>query len=509
MVSGPIWTTRLRSEPRSSTMQATLDALSLKAFTKALSCLSRYGEELSIYATPESLSFSTTNSSKSAYCRFKYEKQFFSRYRLGVYHTARDEWDNEIEEVRSVTGQLLTKSLLSILKHRTVEKSVERCDLSIVEGNEAPNGEVEDEDHDSLESKLILRFHCKHGVVKTHRLLLLTPTSLMAPGVPDAANESRLTIGPKALKDLIDHFPVSKGAKSDPQLVWTFEDAEVGLKSVESSIDARGRGQLSTEITISADEFDVYEIYESPTTIAFHLREFNATIAFADSMSLCLDLRFTDPSAPLFIDVEGDSVEALFVISTSQVQGAPAGTQRTSSSQTVNNKKRERAPSAVRDTPRIKKSMKVVQPTDPPLYNRSDTHSRSSSHIPSTMPPPSAIPNRPFDRTLPLNHGSGSRPQARDKLPLFLPSSQMSTAEEVLRSTGLGVEHMDADELADLLEGEGEEVDFSQRQTIGDYCNDSMLVDQPDSLELLEGTGFGATQSSGATDKSFQPLFED
>ena len=62
----------------------------------------------------------------------------------------------------------------------------------------------------------------------------------MAPGVPDATNESRLTIGPKPLKDLIDHFPVAKGARSDPQLVWTFEDGEVGLKSMESSIDSRG-----------------------------------------------------------------------------------------------------------------------------------------------------------------------------------------------------------------------------------------------------------------------------
>ena len=78
------------------------------------------------------------------------------------------------------------------------------------------------------------------GVVKTHRLLLLTPASLMAPGALDASNESRLTIGPKALKDLLDHFPVSKGARSDPQLVWTFEENEVTLKSVESSIDSRG-----------------------------------------------------------------------------------------------------------------------------------------------------------------------------------------------------------------------------------------------------------------------------
>ena len=62
----------------------------------------------------------------------------------------------------------------------------------------------------------------------------------MVPGVPDTSNESRLTIGPKALKDLIEHFPVAKVNRSDPQLVWTFDDTEVGLKSLESSIDSRG-----------------------------------------------------------------------------------------------------------------------------------------------------------------------------------------------------------------------------------------------------------------------------
>ena len=85
-------------------MQATLDAVSLKGkrssdekivellkthatlvFSRALNYLSKYGDELSIYATSEFLSFSATNSSKSAYCRFKYDRPFFSRYRLGAY----------------------------------------------------------------------------------------------------------------------------------------------------------------------------------------------------------------------------------------------------------------------------------------------------------------------------------------------------------------------------------------------------------------------------------------
>lgn len=117
----------------------------------------------------------------------------------------------------------------------------------------------------------------------------------MTPGAPNPTNESRLIIGPKALKDLLDHFPIAKGARSDPQLVWTFDEGEVVLKSMESSIDSRGifnhssardyslndcpgKGQLSTEISISSEEFDVYDVAETPTTLAFHLREFNASV---------------------------------------------------------------------------------------------------------------------------------------------------------------------------------------------------------------------------------------
>lgn len=103
-------------------MFATLDASALKretrqcsvlyrtdicrlAFTKALTCLSRYGDDLSIYATAETISLSTTNSSKSAYCRFKYTRQFFSKYSVSSPHTYVDE-----EEEYFVTGQLLTKA---------------------------------------------------------------------------------------------------------------------------------------------------------------------------------------------------------------------------------------------------------------------------------------------------------------------------------------------------------------------------------------------------------------
>ena len=57
---------------------------------------------------------------------------------------------------------IIYQSLLAVLKHRTVEKSVEKCELSIVDGD-VNQGDSSDEERDTLESQLIVRLHCKHG----------------------------------------------------------------------------------------------------------------------------------------------------------------------------------------------------------------------------------------------------------------------------------------------------------------------------------------------------------
>lgn len=481
----------------------------------------KYGEELTIHATPDSLSLSSVNSSKSAYCRFKYEASFFSRYNVGKPGDALE--NEEVEGMPQVNGQLLTKSLLSILKHRTVEKSAERCELSIVEGS--PNEVSDNEEHDSLESKLVIKLHCKHGVVKTHRLLMLTPTALMAPTCPDSPEESKVTVGPRALKDVIDHFSVNKAAKSDPQLVWTFADGELTLRSSDSIAGNKGKEQLSTELVLSADEFEDYEISSPPITIAFHLREFNATIAFTDAMCLSMEMRFTEPALPLFIDAEGDSFECLFVLSTNQVAGATQSTNQTQASTTSN---RKRGPDdSTHETPRPKKPMRAVQAA-PSSSAKSASASRHQSRPPSSlMPPRSAGSANPFSQP-PLaestyremhpppvparawNKVGKQEPPSDFEEPLFLPCSQLSRQEiDVLRSTGLGIENMNEQELNDMLEGEGEEVDFSQpsqRYTdLGNRMDIDQLGGDQDSLDLVDE--FGATQSSQS--KGFQPLFED
>lgn len=77
------------------------------------------------------------------------------------------------------------------------------------------------------------------GIVKTHRLVLQTPSSQLHLNVPEALNESHVVIGPKAMRDMIDHFPSTRG-KADPQLIWVFDDTEVQVRSFETSLDGKG-----------------------------------------------------------------------------------------------------------------------------------------------------------------------------------------------------------------------------------------------------------------------------
>ena len=51
--------------------------------------------------------------------------------------------------------------LLAILKRGAGDKAVEKCELSIVD----PESGDMDEEEDGLESKFVVRMHCKHGRV--------------------------------------------------------------------------------------------------------------------------------------------------------------------------------------------------------------------------------------------------------------------------------------------------------------------------------------------------------
>ncbi|KAI0720904.1 Rad9-domain-containing protein [Fomitopsis betulina] len=515
-------------------MQATLDATALKLLTKALFCLSRYGEELTIFVTRDDLALSTTNTSQSAFCRFKYRRQFFSRYNLARPAALPEFLDDDDDEGPSVTGQLQTKNLLSVLKHKTVEKTVVKCELVITDADHPAQGDGDGQD--SLESRLTVRLHCKHGVIKTHRLLLQTPNSLLAPAVPNSDDYSRLHIGARAVRDMIEHFTLQKGPKSDPQLIWTFDDYNVQLKGMETIMTAKSGPQIATELTISAEEFERYDVIGAPLTLSFHLREFNATVAYAEATALLLDISFTDAASPIFIDLSGDLTQALCVISTSglsqhaqaQAQALPVPPQpriqpkrKRPVDEDVDMDQGPRGESVVSDAGRNRRE--VVQAMDRASVARSVSAAPAATPLPIRPMPQPSMPPPPPPQTRPSTTRPSSASAARAREPLFLPSSQASEAEselhlpvrdeeplflpgtqlsQALRESGLGLESMTAGEFAAMLEGDAEEVEFDEDS--GGREASLEIVDGEEDVEME----MAPTQPGGGA-KAFRPLFED
>lgn len=132
-------------------------------------------------------------------------------------------------------------------------------------------------------------------------------------------------------------------------------------------------------------------------------------------MASALEVRFTDPAAPLFIDIEGDESDGLFVISTSQLQGTTFNSNTNTRSlstpkpQQPGGQKRPHPDNEVQqalnasgsgsgrsETPRaekVKKPMKAVQRTEvtgATIVSRENSTAIKDEHM---MPPPSFIPN--------------------------------------------------------------------------------------------------------------------
>jgi hypothetical protein len=92
--------------------------------------MSKYSEELFINAMPNSVSFSATNTSLSAYCRITYERSFFTKFNVGD-GNVRDGID-DMEQSQTVLGQLCVQVPSSVdggvLPYSTSSFAAPTCD---------------------------------------------------------------------------------------------------------------------------------------------------------------------------------------------------------------------------------------------------------------------------------------------------------------------------------------------------------------------------------------------
>ncbi|KZV96348.1 hypothetical protein EXIGLDRAFT_714543 [Exidia glandulosa HHB12029] len=427
-------------------MHATLTAAMIKPFSKALTCLSKYGDELTIRVLPEGLELSTINSSKSAYANVRLLPGLFEQYI--VPNTAGVDGDDVLGCLQTKVIALLSarlvltsfQALIAVVRPRASDKAVERCELQVVEG--------EDDDQDSLESKLVVKLHCKHGVTKTHRLVLAHGSG--AGPQLDREPRNRVSIGARAVKEMLEHFPPARATKADPQLAWDFDSAEVRVRTRTTGADKAS--DLSTELSISSDVFDAYDIVDVPLGIAFPLREFTATTSLSEALSSPLDMSISAPGDALQLQIEHNFCTVLCVISTSATSSAPGVSQQSKRPRAEDGTPapaappKRRAPSlAMQPTSQAGSSRHAsAAPSISVKGNRYSDAMQLDQDSLSTAPPQAQSTPRP-----PTQPQAASTPRhGYDGQPLFLPSF---TQEDIAGLAASGLGEMTADEVADMM----------------------------------------------------------
>ncbi|GAA5904417.1 uncharacterized protein JCM6883_006485 [Sporobolomyces salmoneus] len=302
--------------------------LPLKHFTRALNCLTKFGDELDVIVSRDKCSFSTVNSSRTAFAVLHFFPSFFQDYQLNPGA------DSQLFKF-SVNG----KALLSPLRPKSVN-TIESVEIQVGSGSEDPNLRRLEPGVDAGECRIIVRLNCQHGVVKTHRLTYSNPNVGNWARFDKSNCTSTWKASSKILKEWTDHFYLKTGTHTFTDEI-TFYCSELACR-LKSFVDTSSEQNLSeneimtsrpltTELSIATEDFDLWDV-SNRTVVTFALKEFKAIVNLSEALSLPITAHFTEGGRPLMVEVEGDYLEAKFVIATSNYDAAAGSVSNSSGS---------------------------------------------------------------------------------------------------------------------------------------------------------------------------------
>ncbi|WVW86639.1 hypothetical protein I302_108692 [Kwoniella bestiolae CBS 10118] len=538
-------------------MDASIKGENLKTFLRLLQCASKYGDDLNIHASHKAWELAVTNANKSAFCLFKLDKKFFYRW--------------SAKSRKGVKCQLLVKSVLAVLGKAAQMNTILRLDLRIIDpSNElrplqhrkrdrdtrsesVVNGDGDDhhdgngngaesdrhfgdedeftDDEDariSIESKLIVRLVCKHGVTKKHSLHLGSSDFLRADVDPDTT-PSGFVIATRTLRDWLENFALSTGStyagnsntSGTDQLGWMFTKNEVRMKLWEGL----GAGGLCTEIKVDTDEFQDYEVVGDRIDLTLPMKEFRATLMLAERLSATLNVSFSEPGQPLtltsldeefedfsifcaiattaceaFKDIRSPSVEIKRSSSDAPAPPPPPSTYGRNLSSSSSSSGRKRKGSETPSQSRKRSSLNLTAAQEPmsTFYLASSAIQRNASAGPSNA-------RHQDDDHMEVDHPDHISPsQNGDKEALFLPGASQNhgSPEQPLRSQAIkisqaeilehaGLSDMNLEEeldMADLDDEREMEEEFARSQQNSELVRPSSARDYG-STSPLKGKG--------------------
>jgi cell cycle checkpoint control protein RAD9A len=253
------------------------------------------------------------------------------------------------------------QALLSILNRRSFDTkdkdtALERCEFELQAHT------------DETKCRLIVRMVCRHGVVKTYRLIY-EPTNVLRATFDRINSPNHWTTAARTLRDIVEFF----GANTD-QLDWSFEKGKVTFTSYAERItDGRDifKQPMHTSVAIERKDFSDFSVQEG-LHIGIVVRDFRAIVSHADALGVSVTARYSRGNRPVQIAYENDGILCEFTLMT---RGPPADVSAAAGTRT--------------GTPARDLSVRPVQ--RPPAQNTASRPlDRHSTPTPSAtvMPPP-------------------------------------------------------------------------------------------------------------------------
>uniref|UniRef100_A0A2L2YG25 Cell cycle checkpoint control protein n=1 Tax=Parasteatoda tepidariorum TaxID=114398 RepID=A0A2L2YG25_PARTP len=259
-------------------MSCLIGSSNVKIFGKAFHALSKIADDLYMEALPSGLVFHTVNSSKSAYACFTFKTDFFISYK-----------DDAVEK-RKI---LLKSCLMAFRSLPNLEKNVEKCLFDI----------------SSAADYLLLKFFCKHSMIKVYQLNYVENETVQG-SFPTSGFTCKLTAPSRLLLDSIQNFSTAV-----EEITLTVGSNKVFLKNyVDDEPDPNK--VVHTEMTLESEEFDLFEV-EEETKITFCLKELKAILNFCEGFSVPVAIKCQSPGRPVNFSINGlRGVDVQFVLAT-------------------------------------------------------------------------------------------------------------------------------------------------------------------------------------------------
>ncbi|KAG8194856.1 hypothetical protein JTE90_017289 [Oedothorax gibbosus] len=259
-------------------MSCLIGTANVKIFGKSFHSLIRIADDLYIEALPTGLVFHTVNSSKSAYACFTFKPDFFMTYK------------HDSAEKRKV---LLKSCLMAFRSVPNLEKSVEKCQFDLT----------------AAADYLLLKFFCKHGMVKTYQLHYVENETVQGT-FPTSGFLCKLNAPSRLFQDGIQNF----SSAVEEVTLTIFSNKVLWRNYVDDEPDPNK--VVHTELTLESEEFDLYEV-DQETKITFCLKELKAILNFCEGFSVPVLMKCQAGGRPVTFSITGlRGVDVQFVLAT-------------------------------------------------------------------------------------------------------------------------------------------------------------------------------------------------